>query len=113
MATVWQSPSLVSVLTALIFRARNLDHVGLVSDINDGERILVVAKANFVTEKLDVRASVDNTLGIVHVTIVTVTSNEFGLEGVLDVYNVKASRASSGANGVRKASFLIDDKVVG
>merc|ERR1712061_144191 len=88
-------------------------HVGLVRHINDGERVLVVAKADLAVLVARIGAIIDDTLGIMHIPVLFKASGIGWVEGIIDIHNMEATAACLRSDQVCKACLLIDDNIVG
>lgn len=113
-----EQPTLVGVGGTLVGGTGDDGGVGLVSDVVDGEGVLVVAVADLAALVLSVGTVVDDTLSIVDVAILRVASRASGVGGVGQINEDQASSTGrigpgGSADSVRPVGFLVDDNVVG
>lgn len=111
-----EDPTLVSVGGAFV--GGNGDDFGerFVSQIVDGEGILVVAVADLTTKVLGVGATVDEALSVVNVAVLGSTSRAGDLGGVAHVEHVNTGSASVvtglGTNDVGEVGLRVGKDVV-
>ena len=72
----------MSVETAGVPFLRDENHIGLISDINNSEGILIVTETYFTASVMMIRSIINHTLSIVGVTIIRETASKFGIKPV-------------------------------
>lgn len=109
-------PALMGIGSTLVGGAGDDLHRGLIGNIVNSERILVVSKADLVALVLFARALVDNALGIMNVAIIIDAALVDRLSRVGDVDHVEASLtrpSASSTDSVDHLGLFMGDNVVG
>lgn len=100
------------VIVVVVRDPRDHDRIPLVLDINNCEGVLIVAETDLLSGVALVWAMIDNTLGIVHVSVIIETAGILGIGRFIDIYHMKASPASAGAYRVHVSRLFVADDVV-
>jgi len=102
----------MSVLATIVFGSGNLSHSILVSNINNSKGIFIVTEAHFPSFVPGIRSIINDALGVVNVTVITVTSRELRLDRITNVDDVQSSSAGFRSDRIGKTGFLINRKIV-
>lgn len=112
-----QNPTLVRIGCAFIRGDGNDGRVGLIRDIIYGQCILVVSITDISTEILLVRTAIRETLGIMDIAVLAVTTHPHRFTGIFHIDENEASgatiipRTRPNSHGV--FVFFVDDNIVG
>mmetsp|Transcript_24663 Transcript_24663/g.33909 ORF Transcript_24663/g.33909 Transcript_24663/m.33909 type:complete len:317 (+) Transcript_24663:350-1300(+) len=112
-STIFSQPSLMSVLTSLVWGSRNKNDVIFVSHINNCQSIFVVVETDLVTmiTRIRKRRRINNTLTIMGISIISITSsvNRFFFS---NINNVKTTIAHVTSNHISVTSLFIQSNIV-
>jgi hypothetical protein len=104
----------MGVLEALVGGARKLDNVIFVSNINNGEGILVVVEADLTSVIASIRVwgNVIHTLGVVGVPVLRKATSEGRVQGLTDVNDVETTVACACTDSIGKSRFHVQCNVM-